>query len=93
MVHEQQIATDIDPNLLNDIISLVNQQCANCQPPDATGLEPQINGLLTKYKQIWKDGGPRFEAAAHAISNPEYLALTAGIRSRAQSSNWPAQCQ
>jgi hypothetical protein len=94
LVHEQQqLPQTVDMPLFNDVMNLVNNTCATCQAPDPSSLLGQITALVVKYQQIWASDGPQFEVQAHAASNPEYLALIAGIRVRAKASNWPAACQ
>ena len=93
MIHEQQLAVQIDPLLFNEILALVNQTCASCLPPDPNSLQPQIAALQTKYQKIWDASRENNELEAHAKSNREYLDLIAGIRARAKASNWPAPCQ
>jgi uncharacterized Zn-binding protein involved in type VI secretion len=93
MVHEQQLPGTVDTPLYNEVQALVNKTCSTCNPPDPTTLHPQLVALVMKYQKIWADAAPQLELEAHAKSNPEYLALIAGIRSRARASNWPAACQ
>jgi hypothetical protein len=93
MVHEQQLAATVDTPLFNEVQALVNQTCSTCNPPDPATLHSQLVALVTKYQKIWTDDAPQLELAAHAVSNPKYLALIAGIRSRAKATGWPTQCQ
>jgi hypothetical protein len=94
LVHEtRQLPGQVDNPLFNEIVALVNNTCADCQAPDQASLRPQIMALQTKYQEIWKGNKAPNELAAHAVSNPEYLTLIAGIKVRAKASNWPAQCQ
>jgi glucodextranase-like protein/carboxypeptidase family protein/Big-like domain-containing protein len=94
LVHEtRQLPDQVDDPLFNEIVALVNNTCADCQAPDQASLRPQIMALQKKYQKIWDDNRPEDELRAHAQSNPEYLALIAGIRARAAAEQWPAECQ
>jgi hypothetical protein len=93
LVHVGQLLEQVDEPLFEDILELVDQQCAACNAPDQQTLAPQIQDLAQAVLSVWSASASDNEVKAHASSNQEYLDLIKGIRERAACSFWPSECQ